>query len=93
MLNDPIYLEILMAFIGMIITFAICCGIYYGCNAGMSHSARGQQTRRFALSSLMVWIPLAIIGVRPNLPVAMAAVTGVECNGHYRHLRQVVFCL
>lgn len=83
MLNDPTYLKIFMAFIGMIITFAICCGIYYGCNAGMSHSARGQQTRRFALSSLMVWIPLAIIGIRPNLPVGMAAATGVAWAATY----------
>lgn len=61
----------------MLLTFAVCCIIYYACNRGMSRSARGQQTRRFALSSLIAWLPLGVAGVAPSLPMALAALTGV----------------
>lgn len=61
---------------GMLFTFAMCCIIYYKCNQGMSHSARGQQTRRFALSSLIVWLPIAIAGVGPSPSMGMAALSG-----------------
>ena len=69
-------MELCFALTGMLSTVLICCSIYYGCNAGMSHSARGQQTRRFVLSSFLVWIPIAIAGIIPSVPVALAALTG-----------------
>lgn len=62
---------------GIICTFATCCGIYYGCNTGMSRSARGQQTRRFAFSSLIAWLPFAIVGISFSIPMLLAAVSGV----------------
>lgn len=62
---------------GWLLTFALCCCVYYGCNRGMSHSARGQQTRRFALSSLIVWLPLGVAGVVPSLSMALAALSGL----------------
>lgn len=69
-------MEFCFALIGVVLTILICCSIYYGCNAGMSHSARGQQTRRFIFSSLLVWLPLTLSGIKPSLPIALAALTG-----------------
>lgn len=70
-------MSIILSSVGMLLTFALSCVIYYRCNQGMSRSARGQQTRRFALTSLIVWLPLAIVGVSPSLSMAMAALSGV----------------
>lgn len=71
-------IELCMSIAGMLLTFALSCTIYYGCNVGMSHSARGQQTRRFAFSSLLVWLPVAIVGASHSLPFLLAAVTGLS---------------
>ena len=62
--------------IGLLLTFAASCAIYYGCNKGMSHSARGQQTRRFAAAAILVWLPIAIVGAQPDMPLALAALSG-----------------
>lgn len=70
-------MEILIPVCGILITFAICCCIYYGCNTGMSRSARGQQTRRFFFSSILAWLPLGIAGIKPSLSFAAAALSGM----------------
>lgn len=64
---------------GILLTFAVSCSIYYGCNTGMSRSARGQQTRRFAIASVLVWVPIALVGVGADVsvPLVLAGLTGM----------------
>lgn len=63
--------------IAILLTFVVSCCIYYGCNTGMSHSARGQQTRRFAIASVLVWMPLALVGVGYSVHLVLAGLVGV----------------
>ena len=45
--------------LGFFATLAVSYAIYFGFNHGMSRSARGQQTRRMAVASLVAWLPMA----------------------------------
>lgn len=70
--------RILLAVVGALLTYASCLAIYFGCNRGMSRSARGQQTRRFAAASLIAWVAVAWLSARPSVPLLVAWLTGLS---------------
>lgn len=43
---------------GCLLTLAAAYLIYFGCNRGMSRSARGQQTRRMFFAAIAGWVPM-----------------------------------
>ena len=63
---------------GLLLTIAASFGIYFAFNKGMAEKARGQQTRRFVIASLLVWAPIVAVGASPlQLPIVLAWVVGM----------------
>lgn len=44
--------------LGFAVTLGVAYTIYFSCNHGMSHSARGQQTRRMLFATIAAWLPM-----------------------------------
>lgn len=70
--------------VGVMLTIATSFSIYFAFNRGLSRSARGQQTRRFVIASLLAWAPLAVVGACPlQLPIVSAWVVGMVWGATY----------
>lgn len=52
--------EYMTGLISFLSAFLISLAVYFGCNKGMAHNARGQQVRRFLLASLFSCVPLSV---------------------------------
>lgn len=63
--------------LGVLLVFATSCLIYYTCNKGMASYAKGQQTRRFLIGTVVVWAPFVVAGVNPlQLGIITAWIVG-----------------
>ena len=47
-------------FLGFTLTLGFAYTIYFSFNHGMSHSARGQQTRRMLFATIAAWLPMVV---------------------------------
>lgn len=50
---------------------AVALAVYFGCNKGMARNARGQQSRRLTIASLLAVLPATMAQVSPLLPQLM----------------------
>lgn len=55
-------MDVLTYFVEALLIFILGCTVYLKCNQGMARNARGQQTRRFLITTLLSILPLAVTG-------------------------------
>ena len=68
---------IVLHILGILLTILVSVSIYYACNQGMARNARGQQTRRFIIASVLAWLPVMVSGASFSFGIVTAWLTGV----------------
>jgi len=62
---------------GIFLVFVVSCLVYFLCNKGMASYAKGQQTRRFLIGSVVVWAPFVVASINPlQLGIITAWIVG-----------------
>lgn len=51
-----------------VVLLAVALAVYFGCNKGMARNARGQQSRRLTIASLLAVLPVVVAQVSPLQP-------------------------
>ena len=81
----------LFLLLGCLLTFLASLLAYYGLNRGMAPKAKGQQTRRFLIASLLAWLPAALAQAEPSAPLVAAWLTGMAWAVAYPALYHLTF--
>ncbi len=56
-------------YVGLFVALlAVALAVYFGCNKGMARNARGQQSRRLTIASVLAVAPVAVAQVSPLQP-------------------------